>query len=146
LPFPNKSSVDSPKVICCRVYLGSLQSALVAGTPLITSDSIQRSLTQNLQNDFRQDVPDHEERIFITTGKLIGEGFDDSRLDTLFLVHPISWRGTLQQYVSRLHQTHQNKKEVQVYDYVEIQVPMLMNMYKKRIKGYQAMGYSGMSI
>jgi len=93
-----------------------------------------------------QSIPDNEERIFIATRKLVGEGFDDSRLDTLFLVHPISWRGTLQQYVGRLHRTHQNKKEVRVYDYVNIQVPMLMSMYKKRIKGYQAMGYSGMSI
>jgi len=60
-----------------------------------------------------QSIPEHEERVFIATGKLVGEGFDDSRLDTLFLVHPISWRGTLQQYVGRLHRTHQNKKEVQ---------------------------------
>ncbi|MCI3920445.1 helicase [Paenibacillus sp. TRM 82003] len=89
-----------------------------------------------------QSIPDHEERVFIATGKLVGEGFDDSRLDTLFLVHPISWKGTLQQYVGRLHRTHQNKNEVRVYDYVDIQVPMLMSMYK----GYQAMGYSGMSI
>jgi superfamily II DNA or RNA helicase len=93
-----------------------------------------------------QSIPDHEERVFIATGKLVGEGFDDSRLDSLFLVHPISWRGTLQQYVGRLHRTHQNKKEVRVYDYVDIQVPMLMSMYKKRIKGYKTMGYSGMSV
>jgi superfamily II DNA or RNA helicase len=55
---------------------------------------------------------------------------------------PISWRGTLQQYVGRLHQLHDNKQVVQVYDYVDIHIPMLMRMYKKRLKGYEAIGYT----
>jgi superfamily II DNA or RNA helicase len=91
-------------------------------------------------------IPDSEERVFIATGKLIGEGFDDARLDTLFLVHPISWKGSLQQYAGRLDRSHANKQDVQIYDYVDIQVPVLMSMYKKRIKGYRAMGYSGMEL
>lgn len=86
-------------------------------------------------------IPDGEERIILATGRYIGEGFDDSRLDTLFLVMPISWRGTLQQYVGRLHRLHENKKVVQVYDYVDTQVPMLIRMFQKRIKGYKAIGY-----
>ncbi len=88
-------------------------------------------------------IPDHEERLFIATGKLIGEGFDDARLDTLFLVHPISWKGKLEQYAGRLHRSHINKSEVQIYDYVDVQVPVLMAMYKKRVKGYRTMGYKG---
>ncbi|NOU99396.1 TOTE conflict system archaeo-eukaryotic primase domain-containing protein [Paenibacillus planticolens] len=92
------------------------------------------------------DIPDSEERVFIATGKLIGEGFDDARLDTLFLVHPISWKGSLQQYAGRLHRSHANKQDVQIYDYVDIQVPLLMGMYRKRVKGYRAMGYSGMEL
>ncbi|MEW9701967.1 DEAD/DEAH box helicase family protein [Paenibacillus sp. SI8] len=91
-------------------------------------------------------IPDTEERVFIATGKLIGEGFDDARLDTLFLVHPISWKGSLQQYAGRLHRSHANKKDVQIYDYVDIQVPLLMSMYRKRVKGYRTMGYSGMEL
>ncbi|REE90631.1 hypothetical protein A8990_106136 [Paenibacillus taihuensis] len=91
-------------------------------------------------------IPDTEERVFIATGKLIGEGFDDARLDTLFLVHPISWKGSLQQYAGRLHRSHANKQEVRIYDYIDIQVPLLMSMYKKRVKGYRAMGYRGMEL
>ncbi|MEK3883653.1 helicase-related protein [Paenibacillus sp. PL2-23] len=91
-------------------------------------------------------IPDDEERVFIATGKLIGEGFDDARLDTLFLVHPISWTGTLQQYAGRLHRSHVNKREVKIYDYIDLQVPMLMSMYKKRVKGYRKMGYRGAEI
>jgi len=91
-------------------------------------------------------IPDDEERVFIATGKLIGEGFDDARLDTLFLVHPISWAGTLQQYAGRLHRTHANKKEVEIYDYIDFRIPMLMSMFKKRVKGYRKMGYRGAEI
>ncbi|WP_332628571.1 DEAD/DEAH box helicase [Halalkalibacter flavus] len=86
-------------------------------------------------------IPDNEERLLIATGKYIGEGFDDARLDTLFLTMPISWKGTLQQYVGRLHRNHDNKQEVQVYDYVDQHVPMLLKMYEKRVTGYKALGY-----
>lgn len=86
-------------------------------------------------------IPDTEERLIIATGKYIGEGFDDSRLDTLFLTMPISWKGTLQQYVGRLHRTHLNKKIVKVYDYVDDKIEKLKKMYDKRVKGYKAIGY-----
>ena len=86
-------------------------------------------------------IPDDEERILIATGRYIGEGFEDARLDTLFLVMPISWKGTLQQYVGRLHRLHHNKSEVQIYDYLDINVPILRRMYDKRLHGYRNMGY-----
>jgi len=92
-------------------------------------------------NDQLKAIPDQEERLILATGRYIGEGFDDARLDTLFLVMPISWRGTLQQYVGRLHRLHDNKRVVQVYDYVDKKVPMLMRMYNKRLIGYKALGY-----
>jgi superfamily II DNA or RNA helicase len=83
----------------------------------------------------------HEPRMILATGSYLGEGFDDARLDTLFLTMPISWRGTLQQYVGRLHRLHENKREVLVYDYADVLVPMLARMYKKRLAGYSALGY-----
>lgn len=76
-------------------------------------------------------VQDGEERFFIATDKLIGEGFDDARLDTLFLMHPISWKGTLQQYTGRLHRSHINKKDVKIYDHIDLNVPVLMSMFKR---------------
>jgi superfamily II DNA or RNA helicase len=84
----------------------------------------------------------NEPRVILATGSYLGEGFDDARLDTLLLATPISWRGTLQQYVGRLHRIHQNKKEVQVFDYADMSVPMLARMYKKRLAGYNALGYT----
>jgi superfamily II DNA or RNA helicase len=74
-------------------------------------------------------VPLGDQRVILATGSYIGEGFDDARLDTLFLAMPISWKGTLQQYVGRLHRLHDNKHVVQVYDYVDSYVPMLARMY-----------------
>jgi superfamily II DNA or RNA helicase len=86
-------------------------------------------------------VPENESRVILATGSYIGEGFDDARLDTLFLAMPISWKGTLQQYVGRLHRLHDNKRFVQVYDYVHNYVLMLARMYERRLKGYAAIGY-----
>ena len=86
-------------------------------------------------------IPNDDERILLATGRCIGEGFDDARLDTLFLAMPISWRGTLQQYVGRLHRLHDSKREVIVYDYVDGCVPVLSAMYSKRVRGYEAVGY-----
>jgi len=86
-------------------------------------------------------VAPQDPRLILATGSYLGEGFDDARLDTLFLTMPISWRGTLQQYVGRLHRLHENKKEVLVYDYADLLVPMLARMYKKRLAGYSSLGY-----
>src|SRR5262249_17016523 len=68
-------------------------------------------------------VRETEPGVILATGSYIGEGFDDARLDTLFLAMPISWKGTLQQYVGRLHRAHDNKRVVEVYDYIDSAVP-----------------------
>jgi superfamily II DNA or RNA helicase len=86
-------------------------------------------------------IPDEEERIIVATGRYLGEGFDDARLDTLFLALPVSWRGTIAQYAGRLHRSHENKKEVVIYDYADLEVPMLAKMHERRRGGYKAIGY-----
>jgi superfamily II DNA or RNA helicase len=88
------------------------------------------------------DVSVTDERLLIATGRYIGEGFDDARLDTLFLAMPIAWKGTLAQYVGRLHRSHPAKREVIVYDYVDEAVPVLKRMSEKRVRGYKSLGYS----
>ncbi len=86
-------------------------------------------------------VPDDQEGLILATGRYIGEGFDDQRLDTLFLTMPISWKGTLAQYVGRLHRQHVGKTDVLVVDYVDESVPVLARMAAKRRAGYRALGY-----
>jgi superfamily II DNA or RNA helicase len=81
-------------------------------------------------------------QVIVATGKYIGEGFDLPRLDTLFLVLPISWKGSLVQYVGRIQRQFKGKDKVMVFDYLDSSLPMLQRMYKKREKGYVAMGYT----
>ena len=87
-------------------------------------------------------LPDHEERLVLATGKYIGEGFDDPRLDTLFLAMPVSWRGTMTQYAGRLQRLHPNKREIRVFDYVDGEVPMLLRMFENRLSAYRAIGFA----
>lgn len=88
-----------------------------------------------------QTIPDSEQLVIVATGKYIGEGFDYPRLDTLFLALPISWKGLLTQYAGRLHREYEGKKDVRIYDYIDIHEPMCDSMYRKRLKGYAALGY-----
>ncbi len=87
-------------------------------------------------------IPDTAERVVLATGRYVGEGFDDARLDTLFLAMPVSWKGTLIQYSGRLHRRHPGKTEVRIYDYVDREVPMLLRMFEKRLPTYRAIGYA----
>jgi very-short-patch-repair endonuclease len=86
-------------------------------------------------------TPPNEPRAILATGKFVGEGFDDARLDTLFLTMPVSWKGTIAQYVGRLHRLYASKQEVQVYDYADLGVPVLEKMFNRRCQGYEAVGY-----
>jgi superfamily II DNA or RNA helicase len=87
-------------------------------------------------------IPDRAERLVLAIGRYIGEGFDDARLDTLFLAMPVSWKGTLIQYSGRLHRRHPAKREVRIYDYVDREVPVLLRMFEKRLPTYRAIGYA----
>jgi superfamily II DNA or RNA helicase len=86
-------------------------------------------------------LPPDAPRVLLSTGKLIGEGFDHPPLDTLVLAMPISWKGTLQQYAGRLHREHATKTDIRIIDFVDIGHPALQRMWDKRQRGYRAMGY-----
>ena len=96
-------------------------------------DAIQARLTT---------IPAAEPRVLLATGRYLGEGFDDARLDTLFLTLPVSWHGTIAQYVGRLHRLYDGKREVRVYDYADLNVPMLARMFDRGCHGYEAIGYT----
>ncbi len=81
-------------------------------------------------------------RVVLATGRYIGEGFDDARLDTLLLAMPIAWKGTVVQYAGRLHRPHPGKHDALVYDYVDAEVPVLRRMFAKRLKTYTTLGYA----
>ena len=105
----------------------------LVGTP---SQKKRREALEKLQA-----ISGEEQLVIIATGKYVGEGFDFPRLDTLFLALPISWEGKVAQYAGRLHRDYPSKRDVRIYDYVDIHVPVLERMYQKRLKGYASIGY-----
>ena len=84
---------------------------------------------------------EHEHRIIVATESLLGEGFDLSYLDTLLIATPISWDGSITQQAGRLHRSHEGKRQVEIFDYVDLSIPMLARMYQKRLKTYAKLGY-----
>lgn len=88
------------------------------------------------------DIPANEPLIVVATGKYVGEGFDLPRLDTLMLALPVSWKGLIAQYTGRLHRNYPGKNETRIYDYIDLRVPVCDSMYRKRLHGYKAVGYS----
>lgn len=116
----------------------SYQNSKIANRSCSYKESLYRRKTKE-RNTANQNLS--KAQVIVATGKYIGEGFDLPRLDTLFITLPISWKGTLAQYAGRIHRSFQNKDEVQIYDYVEVNVVMLNLMYQKREKGYLALGY-----
>lgn len=102
----------------------------------------QLTAAQKKLNNIQEEKPG----LILATGRYLGEGFDHSRLDTLFLALPVSWKGTIAQYAGRLHRDHYSKSEVVIYDYVDMNVPMLAKMFERRIKGYRAIGYESVGL
>lgn len=133
----------SPIVLTSLTSHVEILSAMLADScknviTLIGSESVKE---KRLKMERLQNVPQEEALVIIATGKYVGEGFDCPRLDTLFLALPVSWKGIVAQYTGRLHRNYPEKKVVQVYDYIDIHVPMCDVMYKRRLKGYASVGY-----
>lgn len=90
---------------------------------------------------YLQSISPSESLVIVATGKYVGEGFDCPRLDALFLALPVSWKGIVAQYAGRLHRDYAGKHEVLIYDYIDIRIPLCDVMYRRRLKGYAAIGY-----
>jgi very-short-patch-repair endonuclease len=134
----------SPLVLTERnEHLDRLAQAL---EPLVRHVVVLRAGMGRKQRDAESErlaaIPRDEQRVVLATGKHVGEGFDDPRLDTLFLTLPVSWRGTIAQYAGRLHRSCDGKREVQIYDYADLEAPMLARMFDRRCRGYEAIGYT----
>ena len=97
---------------------------------------------KRLAMDRLKSIPETESLIVIATGKYVGEGFNYPRLDTLFIALPVAYPNIVQQYTGRLHRDYEGKTEVRVYDYIDIHVPVIANMYGKRLKCYAPIGYA----
>ena len=107
---------------------------------VVYKGNMGKKKTKEIQNIIKEADENYKPRIILATSSSIGEGFDDSRLDTLFLTMPVSWKGRIIQYVGRLHREHEDKEKVIVYDYLD-NMKVLEKMYNRRLKGYKIAGY-----
>lgn len=148
-----------------QLIINDVVSVLKEGrTPIIVSKLVEHvSALANMLKPFCQNIitmtgsaptkekREAEERLkavskneplgIVASISYIGEGFDLPRLDTLFLALPVSYKNLVAQYTGRLHRNYGGKKEVRVYDYVDLHQPMCETMYKRRLRGYAAVGY-----
>lgn len=108
---------------------------------VITLIGSERTKEKRQKMEHLQSIPPSEQLVIVATGKYVGEGFDYARLDTLFLVSPVAWKGIVAQYAGRLHREFEGKQDVQIYDYIDIRFPICESMYRKRLKGYASIGY-----
>jgi superfamily II DNA or RNA helicase len=79
--------------------------------------------------------------VLVATGSFLGEGFDCPPLDSLFLAFPISFKGRVVQYVGRVLRPSGGKTTVEVHDYVDVCVPVLERMHRKRLPGFASLGF-----
>ena len=121
------------------ILLAESLTGVCKNTFLLVGSHSQKEKREKLEQ--LKNVPRDELFVIVATGKYVGEGFDEPRLDTLFLAMPIAWKGTLAQYVGRLHRSFEGKREVLVYDYVDVHIKVLERMYQKRLRGYAELGY-----
>ena len=114
-------------------------SLITKNVVVLTGTGTTKEKREELQR--LQVISPKEQLVVVATGKYVGEGFDYPRLDTLFLALPISWKGLVAQYAGRLHRENEGKKDVRIYDYIDIHEPVCDSMYRKRLKGYASIGY-----
>lgn len=133
----------SPIILASRTsHVGALSKLLKPHCPnVITLVGSESTKEKRQKMEHLQSIPPSEPLVIVATGKYVGEGFDYARLDTLFLVSPVSWKGIVAQYVGRLHREYEGKQDVQIYDYIDIRVPVCESMHRKRLKGYASIGY-----
>jgi superfamily II DNA or RNA helicase len=123
-------------------HLDALGAALAGRVPTLFTLHGRMSKTQRMARVNELDaLPAQAPRVLLSTGKLVGEGFDHPPLDTLVLAMPISWKGTLQQYAGRLHREQADKTHVRIIDFIDTGHPTLLRMWARRQRGYQAMSY-----
>ena len=133
----------SPIILTNRTsHVTTLAELLKPHCPnVITLIGSESTKEKRLKMEHLQSIPPLEQLVIVATGKYVGEGFDYARLDTLFLVSPVAWKGIVTQYAGRLHREYEDKQDVRIYDYIDIRVPVCESMYRKRLKGYASIGY-----
>jgi superfamily II DNA or RNA helicase len=122
----------------CQILTDHLTSQ--GKKPFVLEGGLRKKSSRALFEAIRNTSP-QDALLVIATGQYLGEGFDCPQLDTLFLVFPLAFKGRLVQYTGRLMRQFEGKRTVRVYDYADVQVPVLKKMHLKRLKAFKALGF-----
>jgi superfamily II DNA or RNA helicase len=123
-------------------HLSSIVSVLTARgiAPLVLQGGMGKKARAKVMADLGE-ASRQGGLVLVATGSFLGEGFDCPPLDTVFMAFPIAFRGRVVQYVGRILRPLDGKSSVEVYDYVDVNSPVLARMHRKRLPGYGALGF-----
>ncbi|MBM4302583.1 MAG: DEAD/DEAH box helicase [Deltaproteobacteria bacterium] len=127
---PGVCLVLSDRVAHCRTLVELLAAQGVTAA-MLTGDlpaADRRKVVEALN--------DGQVKVLVATGQLIGEGFDCRELSTLFLATPINFNGRLIQYLGRVLRPAPGKVKATVFDYLDINVPVLEAAARARQRVY----------
>lgn len=109
-------------------------------TPFILSGGMGKKERTAILKSIQEAPPD-KELLITATGQYLGEGFDCPHLDTLFLAFPVAFKGKIIQYVGRIMRDLPGKTGAEVYDYADVEIPVLKRMHGRRLKIYKNLGF-----
>jgi len=127
---PNVCLVLSDRVAHCKTLVDLLAARGVTAA-MLTGDlpaADRRKVVEALNGG--------QVKVLVATGQLIGEGFDCRELSTLFLATPIKFNGRLIQYLGRVLRPAPGKVKATVFDYLDINVPVLEASARERQRVY----------
>jgi superfamily II DNA or RNA helicase len=110
-------------------------------TEFILSGEMSKKARKKALDDIQSALNDSQRPYILSTGSLIGEGFDLPELDTLIIAMPFSFKGRVVQYAGRLHRQNIGKTDALIYDYLDINSGLMISMFKKRLTAYKEMEY-----
>jgi superfamily II DNA or RNA helicase len=145
-----------------QLIAGTIAQDTGSGIRLILSDRVQHlralasllfdkgisseTLTGSLKQEERLRVVDNLKagkcKNLLATSQLIGEGFDLAEIESIFLTTPIRFSGRLVQYIGRALRPAPGKNKARVYDFVDVNEPVLAAQAEARLKTYEGQGFS----
>lgn len=125
-----------------ELLLAEITAARKQATGFLFTSDIGKRQRNRMMEEIMAMRERREFPFLLSTGSLIGEGFDLPELCTLVLAMPLSFKGRLVQYAGRLHRESEGKQDVRIYDYVDSNLGLCVTMFRKRMTTYRKMGYT----
>ena len=92
----------------------------------VAADLLTGDLSDEERKKVLQRIQTGQASVIVATGQLVGEGFDCPNLSTLFFATPIRFSGRVLQYLGRILRPADENKRARVYDYVDVNVGVLV--------------------